>query len=48
MSHNGRILVVDDTASFRFLINQCLADAGYRTICVDGGAAAWWNWSAPP
>ena len=40
MSRNGRILVVDDTESFRFLINRCLEDAGYETICVADGAAA--------
>ena len=40
MSQNGRILVVDDTESFRFLINRCLEEAGYGTTCVADGAAA--------
>ena len=40
MSQKGRILVVDDTESFRFLINRCLEDAGYGTTCVAGGAEA--------
>jgi DNA-binding NtrC family response regulator len=40
MSEKGRILVVDDTESFRFLINRCLEDAGYEIICVTDGAAA--------
>lgn len=35
-----RILVVDDTQSFRFMIKGYLDDAGYRTTCVAGGVEA--------
>ena len=40
MNDNARILIVDDTQSFRFMLKGYLDDAGYRTVCAAGGAAA--------
>lgn len=40
MNAGARILVVDDTQSFRFMIKGYLDDAGYRTTCVAGGVEA--------
>ncbi len=36
----ARILVVDDTQSFRFMIKGYLDDAGYQTTCAAGGPEA--------
>ncbi len=40
MNRGARILVVDDTQSFRFMVNGYLEDAGYRATGVSGGAQA--------
>ncbi len=40
MGSYGRILVVDDTQSFRFMIKGYLDDAGYQTTCVASGEDA--------
>jgi DNA-binding NtrC family response regulator len=40
MNNNARILVVDDTQSFRFMLKGYLDDAGYRVTCVASGAEA--------
>jgi two-component system response regulator AtoC len=40
MNHGTRILVVDDTQSFRFMLKGYLDDAGYQTTCVAGGTEA--------
>jgi len=40
MNRGTRILVVDDTQSFCFLIKGYLDDAGYQTTCVGGGTEA--------
>jgi len=40
MNRSARILVVDDTQSFCFMIKGYLDDAGYQTTCVSSGAEA--------
>ena len=40
MDCGARILVVDDTQSFRFMLKGYLDDAGYRVTCAAGGAEA--------
>lgn len=40
MNNGSRILVVDDTQSFRFMLKGYLDDAGYRTTCVSNAAEA--------
>lgn len=40
MQSTARILVVDDTQSFRFLLKNYLDDAGYQATCVASGSEA--------
>ncbi|WP_027389214.1 sigma-54-dependent transcriptional regulator [Chrysiogenes arsenatis] len=40
MNLASRILVVDDTQSFRFIVKAFLDDAGYQATCAAGGAEA--------
>lgn len=40
MQSTARILVVDDTQSFRFLLKNYLDDAGYQATCVTSGSEA--------
>ncbi|MBE0596142.1 MAG: sigma-54-dependent Fis family transcriptional regulator [Desulfuromonadales bacterium] len=40
MSLGARLLVVDDTQSFRFMVKGYLDDAGYQVTCVASGADA--------
>ncbi|SEA35060.1 DNA-binding transcriptional response regulator, NtrC family, contains REC, AAA-type ATPase, and a Fis-type DNA-binding domains [Desulfuromusa kysingii] len=40
MQNSTHILVVDDTQSFRFLLKNCLDDAGYHVTCVASAAEA--------
>lgn len=40
MKQSPRILVVDDTQSFSFMIKGYLDDAGYQTTCVSAGSEA--------
>ena len=40
MQKKVRILIVDDTQSFRFLLRNYLTDAGYQATCVASGAEA--------
>ena len=40
MNSAARILVVDDTQSFRFMIQGYLEDAGYHSTCVASGSEA--------
>jgi len=40
MDNGARILIVDDTQSFRFMLKGYLDDAGYRVTCAASGAEA--------
>jgi two-component system, NtrC family, response regulator AtoC len=40
MNDNARILIVDDTQSFRFMLKGYLDDAGYRVTCAASGVEA--------
>ena len=40
MKGRQRILIVDDKASFRFMLSGYLEDAGYEVVMADGGEEA--------
>lgn len=48
MSTGSCILVVEDEATNRFLINELLQDDGYTTVAVDNGEAAWQELARAP
>ncbi len=40
MTHEGRVLVVDDDEAIRETLREILADEGYRVECVENGEEA--------
>ena len=39
-----RVLVADDHAANRMVLQRLLEKAGHKVVCVNGGEQVWWRW----